>query len=187
MPLRLLPLAALVCLLAAGCQTTSPYATAREEGWHHYGANPDVSHDLVALGAVKGDEQDIIVHGTITKMCTTSGCWALITDDHGGELFVMCEDKGFHLPTDAIGHELVAHGDGHVNVTPVEQRRHFAEVSGATPEEIEAITEPQYTIMLIADSVYLRGDDLSRAYTPEEAAEACEAAEHEHAGEATHE
>ena len=187
MPLRLLPLAALVCLLAAGCQTTSPYATAQKEGWHHYGANPDVSHDLVALGAVRGDEQDIIVHGTITKMCTTSGCWALITDDHGGELFVMCEDKGFHLPTNAIGHRLVAHGDGHVNVTSVEERRHFAEVSGAAPEEIEAITEPEYTVMLIADSVFLKGDDLSRAYTPEEAEEACEAAEHEHAGEATHE
>jgi hypothetical protein len=173
-----------VCLLAAGCQSTCPYAAAQEEGWSHYGANPDVSARTVALGAVKGDEHNIIVQGTITKMCTTSGCWALINDNRGGELFVMCEDKGFHLPTDAIGHKLVAHGNGHVNVTTVEQRRHFAEVSGAGPEEIEAITEPEYTIMLIADSVLLKGDDLKRAYTPEEAEAACEAAEHEHANDA---
>jgi hypothetical protein len=183
MLLRLLPLATLACLLAAGCQSTCPYANAQKEGWSHYGANPDVSGRLVALGAVKGDEQDIVVQGTITKMCTTSGCWALISDDHGGELFVMCEDKGFHLPTNAVGHDLVAHGDGHVNVTTVEQQRHFAEVSGAAPEEIAAITEPQYTIMLIADSVFLKGDDLRRAYTPQEAEEACEAAEDEHPGE----
>jgi hypothetical protein len=181
---RLLPLAALVCLSAAGCQSASPYAAAQGEGWSHYGADPEVSHRLVALGAVQGDEQDIIVRGTITKMCTTSGCWALITDEQGAELLVMCEDEGFHLPTNAIGHQLVAHGHGHVNVTPVEQRRHFADVSGATPEEIAAITEPEYTVMLIADSVYLKGDDLRRAYTPEEAAAACEAAEGEHAGEA---
>jgi hypothetical protein len=184
MPSRLLPVAALICAFAAGCQSTSPYAAAREEGWNHYGADPEVSGGLVALGAVKGDEQDITVKGTITNMCTTSGCWALINDDSGGELFVMCEDRGFHLPTNAIGHELVAHGDGHVNVTTVEQRRHFAEASGASPQEIQAITEPEYTIMLVADSVFIRGDDLKRAYTPEEAEEACEAAEGGDAGEA---
>ena len=68
-------------MVLAGCQATgtgTPYATAQKEGWNHYGEKPQSVGQYVALGAIQGDEQDIVVEGTITETCTTSGCWAKI-------------------------------------------------------------------------------------------------------------
>ena len=170
----------LMCAALAPAGCGSPYRTAEKDGWNHYGAFPKVGGDVVALGAVKGDETDIIVEGKVVNMCRTSGCWIMLEDERGDQLFVQFEDEGFQLPTNAIGHRAVAHGKGHVRVIPVEQRRHFAEVSGASKEEIAKITEPEHTTMLLADSVYIDGDDLAPAMTEEEAEAACEAA---HGGE----
>ena len=175
--------ALLVCAagsMMSGCQSQHPYTAAQAGGWNHYGTSPAMVGDAVALGMVRGDERDIVVEGTVTKMCRTSGCWVMLEDERGDALFVQCEDAGFHLPTNAIGHRAVAHGKGHVHVIPVERRRHFAEVSGASAEEIARITEPERRIMLLADSVFVEGEDLERAMTEEEADAACEAAHGEH-------
>jgi hypothetical protein len=169
----------LICFMLAGCQTTgsgTPYATAQQEGWHHYGTAPGSVGDYVALGALKGDERNIVVEGRITETCTTSGCWAKIVDGKGHELIVLTEEKQFHLPRNCAGHRAVAHGDMQLREMPVEQRRHYAEVSGASAEEIASITEPSYTLILIADSVYLEGEGFVEAYTVEEAEKACEEA-----------
>lgn len=170
--------AAMACALS-GCQC--PYEQARQEGWNHYGQHPAVSGRAVALGAVAGDEKDIIVEGTATRMCVRSGGWVMLQDSAGDELFVSCESQGFHLPTNAIGHRIVAHGNGKLHVIAEEQRRHMAEVSGASAEEIAEIVGPDFMVMLLADSVFIEGDDLKRAYTAEEAAIACEGGEVESA------
>jgi hypothetical protein len=169
---------AAACLVLAGCQTTgtgTPYETAQQEGWSHYGGKPRSVGPYVALGAIQGDEQDIVVEGVITETCLTSGCWAKIVDEDGHGLTVITEEKKFHLPRNCVGHRAVAHGKVEVRVIPVEQRRHYAEVAGASPEEVARITEPQRMLLLIADSVYLEGSGLGEAYTVEQAEEACEA------------
>lgn len=162
-------------LVLSGCQS-GPAACTNSAGWNHYGLTEASGGTAMQVGQVRGDETDIIVEGEAFKMCTTSGCWVAIRDEAGDEIFVMCEDEGFHLPTNAVGHRVVAHGDGAVKVTPVADLKHYAEVSGASKAEIAKITEPKRTIMLIADSVLIQGDDLNLAPTPEQAAEACEAA-----------
>ena len=101
----------------------------------------------------------------------------MLQDEAGDELFVACESQGFHLPTNAIGHRIVAHGSGKVHVIPQEQRRHMAEVSGASDEEVAQLVGPDFMVMLLADSVFIEGDDLKKAYTAEEAAIACEGGE----------
>jgi hypothetical protein len=168
-----------VCLAAAGCASTgsgTPYETARQEGWSHYGQQPARVGDYVALGALQGDERSVVVEGLITETCTTSGCWAKVVDGQGHEVIVLTEEKRFHLPRNCAGHRAVAHGDVQVRVIPVEQRRHYAEVAGASPQEVARITEPQRTLVLVADSVYLEGEGFVEAYTEEEAKKACEAA-----------
>jgi hypothetical protein len=169
---------ALGCLTLMACQATgtgTPYETAQKNGWQHYGAQPQSVGGYVALGALKGDEQNIVVKGRITETCTTSGCWAKIVDGSGHELIVLTEEKQFHLPRNCAGHRAVAHGNMQVREMPVAQRRHYAEVAGASAEEIAKITEPEYTLILIADSVLLDGDDFVEAYTVQQAEEACEA------------
>jgi hypothetical protein len=164
-------------LVLAGCQTTgSPYAKAQNEGWKHYGQEPQRVGDYVALGAIAGDEQGIVVDGLVTETCETSGCWAKIVDGDGNEIIVITEEKQFHLPRNCTGHRAVAHGNVQVRVISVEEQRHWAEVSGASPEAVAAITEPDRKLLLIADSVYLDGDGFVAAYTEEEAKAACEAA-----------
>ena len=160
---------------AIGCQTSHPYHAAKEKNWNHYGIDVCTPGPHVALGTLKGGETDVVVSGLVTETCKVSGCWATI-DDGKDELIVLCEDSGFHLPGNCVGHDAVAHGRTEVRITPVDQLRHFAEVSGASPEEVAAITKPERMIVLIADSVFLKGDDLKRAYTHEEAEAACEAA-----------
>jgi hypothetical protein len=163
-------------LILAGCHTTSPYVTAQEKGWSHYGSKPASVGEYVALGALEGDEQGIVVDGVITETCETSGCWAKFVDDDGNEIIVITEEKQFHLPRNCTGHRGVAHGNVQVRVISVQEQRHWAEVSGASPAEIAAITEPDRKLLLIADSVYLEGDGFVAAYTEEEAKAACEAA-----------
>lgn len=161
--------------LFAGCAGDS-YSKAQSGGWNHFGPVQDIEKtNYVALGAFSGEETDVVIEGTILEMCETSGCWAKLVDDAGNEVFVLCEPHGFHLPKNAAGHTVVAHGDGQIRVVPVADQKHFAEVSGASEEEIAQITEPKVMKMLVADSVYIEGADLVKAYTPEEALEQCEA------------
>jgi hypothetical protein len=41
----------------------------------------------------------------------------------------------------------------------VEMLRHYAEDGGATPEEIEEITEPEYSLSFVADGVVIREEE----------------------------
>lgn len=184
--LRMMTLGAAVLAAASlfgGCANDS-YQKAQMDGWNHFGPVQEIEKtNHVALGMFSGEETDVVVEGTIIEMCETSGCWAKIADEAGHEVFILCEPHGFHLPKNATGHTVVAHGDGQVRVVPVADQKHFAEVSGATEEEIAQITKPKVMKMLIADSVYIEGADLVKAYTPEEALEQCEAEhgeDHEH-------
>jgi hypothetical protein len=164
------------CLAVTACASTgTPYETAKQEGWNHYGWQPASVGAYVALGALQGDERNVVVEGVITETCTTSGCWIKIVDKKGHDIIVLTEESKFHLPRNCTGHRAVAHGNMEVREIPVEQRRHYAEVAGASPEEIAKITAPQRSLILIADSVFLEGEGFVDAYTVQEAEAACKA------------
>jgi hypothetical protein len=167
-------IAATVFALSA-CQTTSPYETAKNDGWSHFGEQPTVSGQTVALGAIGGDEQDVIIEGTVKEMCTTAGCWLVLTDDGGNEVFVTTDHK-FFLPRNATNHHVVAHGHAKMMEVSVEQLRHLAKDAGKSPEEIAEITEPEMQVKFVADSIFIEGRDLEKPYEPAAAAEACEEA-----------
>ena len=44
--------------------------------------------------------------------------------------------------------------------------RHIAEEQGQSPEEIAKITKPQQQLEIIADKVYIQGEDLEKPYKP---------------------
>jgi len=94
--------------LLVGRETTSATreSAARPAGWNHYGDPAPWSSEAVAIGAMSGDEQNIVVRGTIQEVCPVKGCWMRVTDEAGEELFVKFKDYGFFVPRDAAGQRL---------------------------------------------------------------------------------
>lgn len=92
------------------------------------------------------------IAGPITQVCTTKGCWMSTAIDSASNLFVDY-DYEFLLPTNSQGQEMIMHGFAYVDITTVDQLRHYAEDRGASEEEIAAITEPVEEIMFKAKGV----------------------------------
>jgi hypothetical protein len=156
-------LVALGCVFVAGCQAGNPMKTASSEGWSHYGMEDKEWGPTVALGAISGDEANVIVEGTIIDVCQKKGCWMRVSDGDE-ELFVRFPDYGFFVPMNAAGREVVMHGTSVANVASVEELRHYAEDAGKSPQEVAAITEPETRVTFFADSVYIAGAGLGEPY-----------------------
>jgi hypothetical protein len=94
------------------------------------------------------------VKGTIKEVCSKKGCW--MTLDIGGEkeMMVRFKDYGFFMPLDAKG-EVIINGLATISETSVEDLKHYAEDSGASELEIEAIVTPQLTYSFEANGVLL--------------------------------
>jgi hypothetical protein len=146
------------------CQTASPYETAQSQGWNHYGGKPETAGDVVALGAVGGDEADIVVEGTITEVCAAKGCWMRVADGEH-ELFVRFQNYGFFVPRNAAGHRTVMHGTAVAQEVSVDELRHYAADAGKSAQEIAAITVPETRVTFLADSVYIEGDGLDEPHS----------------------
>ncbi|MHC4217770.1 MAG: DUF4920 domain-containing protein [Planctomycetota bacterium] len=156
---------AVICVLAAGCKSSSSNAmqTARDDGWVHFGHEDKEWGSTVSLGAISGDESNVIVEATIVDVCPKKGCWMRVADGNQ-ELFVRFQDYGFFVPMNAAGREVVMHGTSVTNVASVEELRHYAQDAGKTPEEIAAITEPETRVTFFADSVYIAGTGLDKPH-----------------------
>lgn len=101
------------------------------------------------------DSLAIKVKGTVDAVCQTKGCWMSIKDDQAGEMFVQFEDYGFFVPKDIAGRQVIMEGYAYLDVTSVEDLRHFAEDEGLSQEEIDAITEPEEELKFMATGVLL--------------------------------
>lgn len=146
--------------LVAGC-ASNPHP-----GWSHYGtAVTDTHTDPVPVASLDGTERGVAIEGSITSVCQVKGCWMVLRDAEGREIFVRFRDYTFFVPTDAAGEHAVVVGDAIVRTVPVEGLRHFAEDARASPEEIAAITAPVTRVEFLADSVWINATDLSPAPT----------------------
>ena len=161
-----LSIVAAACMVA--CQAGTPMDAAADAGWSHYGpaeGGMTAGHhgSTVALGAIGGDETDVVVEGTITDVCQKKGCWMRVADG-ADELFVRFKDYGFFVPMNATGRRVAFHGTAEAKVVPVDELRHYAEDAGKSPEEIARITAPETRVTFYADSVYIEGTDLDPPY-----------------------
>ncbi len=112
----------------------------------------DVSMSFLTMK--KTDTLFAKVKGTIKEVCSKKGCW--MTLDIGGEkeMMVRFKDYGFFMPLDAKG-EVIVNGFATISETSVEDLKHYAEDSGASELEIEAIITPELTYSFEADGVLL--------------------------------
>lgn len=153
----------IVLALAAACNTpkseesteeTQPVA---EASFAFYGEEITTSgvsdlNDFVKTAEVT-DTVQVKLEGTIDATCAMKGCWMTMKTDEG-DVRVTFKDYGFFVPSEGQeGKTAIVEGVAVRTVTDVATLRHYAQDAGKSQEEIEAITEPQEGIALIATGV----------------------------------
>lgn len=94
------------------------------------------------------------VQGTVAKVCQMKGCWLTFQTPASAPVRVQVprDSAGyvFTFPTDLGAADVIVEGTVTSDSTDVETLRHFAEDEGRPQDEIDAITEPERTIILTA-------------------------------------
>lgn len=111
--------------------------------------------DMIAAVEVDGEFTGKI-SGEIKEVCTKKGCWFSMDLPNGETMRVTFKDYAFFLPTNSQGFPIVVEGVATLTETDVETLRHYAEDKGSSPEEIEAITEPERKITFEATGARIK-------------------------------
>lgn len=121
--------------------------------------------EISAEGAVSGaefltqlsenDSLHIKVRSEISACCQAKGCWMTMPLEGEKEMMVKFKDYAFFAPMNSVGKEAVVEGWAYREEVSVEELRHYAEDNNASPEEIEAITEPEERITFMADGIII--------------------------------
>lgn len=101
--------------------------------------------------------------GTIEKVCQKKGCWMSMRVNDDQSLHVSFKDYGFFVPKDVDGKEAVIDGYAYMETMSVDDLRHYAEDEGKTPEEIEAITEPETKLSFVADGAIVKDYEITKS------------------------
>jgi len=91
----------------------------------------------------------------IDATCQAKGCWMQLNMENGEQLMVRFKDYGFFVPKDAAGKTAIIQGEAFLDTVTVEELQHYAADAGKSETEINAITEPEYTLAFTADGVLI--------------------------------
>ena len=157
--LLLLSIGALACAWTS-CTSSEPVeSTGQPENQTFYGSVIETDETLNGAEVRRALEQsgraEVRLEGTITATCAKKGCWM---DVASGEdtVFVRFQDYGFFVPTEgAEGKRTVLQGEAFYDTLTVPMLQHYAEDAGKTPEEINAITEPELRLAFTATGVMI--------------------------------
>ena len=101
-----------------------------------------------------GDTVAVKFTSEVKEVCQNKGCWMKM-DMGEQEAMVKFKDYGFFMPKDLAGEEVIVSGKAFVEEMSVDERRHYAEDAGKSPEEIAAITEPKRTLSFVSNGVLI--------------------------------
>ena len=156
---------ALSAVLTFACNTASIEATAQTDASpvanvKHYGdkITPDgaISTEQLVEAMAKTDSLATKLECEIITSCTRKGCWMDVKLPDGGVMKVRFRDYGFFVPTKGLeGRQAVMQGYATKETTDVATLRHYAEDAGKSKEEIAKITEPETSLMFLADGVLI--------------------------------
>ncbi len=170
-----LPLFALAfALLFMGCvdapdtYEAEPEAETAVAEFMSYGDELAMDVDLVVITPAEltadpsaYDGTVVRVEGTIAKVCRNKGCWLTLENPTATPIRVDVprDAEGqyvYTFPTDLPVSDVIIEGTAKMDTTSVETLRHFAEDEGRSQEEIDAITEPQPTVILTANGALVK-------------------------------
>lgn len=103
----------------------------------------------------EGDTIDVKFKSDVNAVCKNKGCWMRVDMPVGEEALVKFKDYAFFVPKDIEEKEVVVNGKAYVTHMSVDEQRHFAEDAGKSPEEVEAIVEPEKTLSILAEGVII--------------------------------
>ncbi len=109
------------------------------------------------LKAFEGkDSMEVKVQAPIVEVCQKKGCWMDLQLTADQTMTIRFKDYGFFVPKDAAGKIAIVEGIAKVDTISVAELKHYAEDREVSQEEIDAITEPEISLELIAKGVILK-------------------------------
>lgn len=93
------------------------------------------------------------VTGKVTEVCKAMGCWIKIQKADGSSLMIKSKDHAFFMPQDLVGKTVVIEGTANMKEVSEEKRRHYAEDSGKSKEEIKKIKGSEQQVQFVARGV----------------------------------
>ena len=148
-------------LLAFACNTAPTDVAAQDKGnVTSYGDKITADGAISTADLVKRmsatDSLATKVECEIITSCTKKGCWMTVQMPDGGKMMVRFKDYGFFVPLKGLeGKHAVMQGYASKETTDVATLRHYAEDAGKSKEEIAKITEPETSLMFLADGVLI--------------------------------
>ncbi len=109
------------------------------------------------------------VKTVINEVCAKKGCWVEVPVGQDQAARVTFKDYSFFLPRNSQGKEVILSGKAFKSVTSVEDAKHYAMDGGKSQEEIDAITEDQVTLSIIADGALVQSYENPDVYGQEDA------------------
>ena len=103
-----------------------------------------------------GDTLNVTFRADVASVCKKKGCWMNLALENGREVMVKFKDYAFFVPKDIEEKEVIVKGKAYVTEMSVEDRQHYAEDAGKSPEEVKAITTPEFTLAFLADGVKIK-------------------------------
>jgi hypothetical protein len=96
------------------------------------------------------------IEGKIESCCQKKGCWTEVFVNDSETVHVTFKDYGFFVPMDAAGKVIIMEGVAKYDTTNVEMLKHLASDAGKSQEEIDKITEPEFSMVFEASGVIIR-------------------------------
>jgi hypothetical protein len=157
-------------LLLGGCQTVTTGSDSTVSapafdttGFKTFGATvaaqQAVTLEEVVANLDQYEGKQVIVRAKVKEVCKTMGCWMMLEDGKKGVRVRFTESEecsdGFYVPRNCDGHVAILAGTIETKLVPEDWARHYAEDSGASPEEIAKIIGPQREVSFLATGVML--------------------------------
>lgn len=126
---------------------------------NYYGSVIETT-DIVSFEDVKNQltdngEVEARIQGEVLGTCAKKGCWMEIATGED-TLFVKFKNYEFFVPTEGVeGYNTVLEGKAYYDTTTVAELKHYAEDAGLSQEEIDLISEPEYSINFTATGVMM--------------------------------
>ncbi len=133
----------------------NPLVKPNEKGGYGAVITPDGAMEAKYLETkMQGkDEYPAKVKGRVTAVCKVKGCWMEMATENEKTFRVRFKDYGFFVPMELVGKDVAIQGTAYHDTTTVAMLRHYAEDAGKSKAEIEKITEPEITLLFMADGV----------------------------------
>lgn len=136
-------------------EASAPATAAR---WDAFGAPIAEAEPLKAADVLAAPDQfagkTILVEGNVSEVCQVTGCW-ITMKGADAQMRIRFKDYGFFVPKDCAGRTARIEGVLTMEMTPVEEARHYLEDAGKHEEALK-ITEPVKSLTFMASGVRLK-------------------------------